>query len=69
MTKKPEQSEQPAGESKTAQCPICDGAVDVESPNFPFCSGRCRLVDLGNWMKGDYTISREIKESDFDDPA
>jgi len=23
---------------------------------FPFCSSRCRLLDLGKWLKGDYVI-------------
>jgi hypothetical protein len=56
-----------ASPSSGMTCPICDQQVDPKHPNAPFCSGRCRLVDLGNWMKGDYVISRDIKESDLDD--
>ena len=26
-------------------------------PSFPFCSERCRLVDLGRWIDGDYAIA------------
>lgn len=59
--------EEPRHDEPT-RCPICDAEVSPEHPNAPFCSGRCRLVDLGNWMKGEYVISREIKESDLDDP-
>lgn len=68
-----ERSNEPRGADESPhdgpmRCPICDAEVSPEHPNAPFCSGRCRLVDLGNWMKGDYVISREIKESDLDDP-
>ncbi len=28
----------------------------AEAPWFPFCSKRCRLVDLGRWLDSDYTI-------------
>ncbi len=39
-------------------CPICrkptDSALDAD---FPFCSARCRLLDLGNWADGSYRFS------------
>ena len=39
-------------------CPICRKPVDSEtSPDFPFCSERCRLLDLGNWSSEKYVIS------------
>lgn len=38
------------------KCPICKKEVAVGSPEFPFCSERCRLVDLGNWASGKYVI-------------
>ncbi len=28
----------------------------AENPAFPFCSGRCRLLDLGKWLGEDYRI-------------
>jgi len=39
-------------------CPVCK-KVDVkrEDPEFPFCSERCRLIDLGNWASEKYVIS------------
>lgn len=55
------------GDQSVTRCPICEAEVDPDHPNAPFCSGRCRLVDLGNWMKGDYVISREIKDADLDE--
>ncbi len=27
-----------------------------EYPDYPFCSGRCRLIDLGRWLDQKYTI-------------
>lgn len=39
-------------------CPICRKPVDMAaSPDFPFCSERCRLLDLGNWSSEKYVIS------------
>lgn len=43
------------------QCPICRKPVDSEtSPEFPFCSERCRLTDLGNWSSEKYRISEPV---------
>lgn len=42
------------------RCPICGkefaGTSLDDLPAFPFCSDRCRLIDLGRWIDGDYTI-------------
>jgi hypothetical protein len=38
------------------QCPICRKEVDDSSPIAPFCSERCRLIDLGNWASEKYVI-------------
>ncbi len=42
------------------RCPICSKAFAVETiddqPGFPFCSERCKLIDLGRWMDGNYAI-------------
>ena len=37
-------------------CPICRKSVALTDPVSPFCSERCRLLDLGNWASGRYTI-------------
>jgi endogenous inhibitor of DNA gyrase (YacG/DUF329 family) len=29
----------------------------MDDPNMPFCSDRCRLIDLGNWASDAYVIS------------
>jgi len=49
-----------------APCPICKTPTDPDAPTAPFCSSRCRLVDLGKWMREDYVISRELKDTDLD---
>jgi endogenous inhibitor of DNA gyrase (YacG/DUF329 family) len=38
-------------------CPICKKPVKLEDPEMPFCSERCREVDLGNWAMEKYVIS------------
>lgn len=38
------------------KCPICKKKVNLGDPEFPFCSERCRLVDLGNWASEKYVI-------------
>jgi tRNA threonylcarbamoyladenosine biosynthesis protein TsaE len=40
-------------------CPTCGRAASAELA--PFCSTRCRLVDLGRWMSGGYAISRPLE--------
>jgi uncharacterized protein len=39
------------------KCPICKKNVAPSNPYAPFCSDRCRLIDLGNWASGKYRIS------------
>ncbi len=50
-------------------CPICKKPVAPEEPDFPFCSERCRLIDLGNWATEKYVIPGGTKPSEpKDDP-
>ena len=37
-------------------CPICKKEVDEKNSEFPFCSERCRLIDLGNWASEKYVV-------------
>ena len=48
---------------RLAPCPIC-GKPPVQQFR-PFCSGRCRDVDLNRWLKGVYAIP--VTESDDED--
>lgn len=50
---------------QSAACPVCSAPVTTNSDAFPFCSDRCRLADLGQWLKGGYTISRPFDDDDF----
>jgi endogenous inhibitor of DNA gyrase (YacG/DUF329 family) len=44
------------------RCPTCKKLVLRTDPDFPFCSQRCRLVDLGKWASGGYVISTPITD-------
>ncbi len=58
------------------RCPICKKVVKSGDPEFPFCSDRCRTIDLGKWASGGYVIPpgqdaeeqiREITPEDSDE--
>ena len=50
------------------KCPTCKQNVALGSEDFPFCSERCRLIDLGNWSSEKYKISEPVfDESEFDE--
>ena len=51
--------------TKTIPCPICKKPVASASEDFPFCSERCRTIDLGKWASGDYKISSPILDPDL----
>jgi endogenous inhibitor of DNA gyrase (YacG/DUF329 family) len=44
------------------QCPICHKEVDPDDVFMPFCSERCRILDLGNWASEKYVISTPLAE-------
>lgn len=47
------------------RCPICDRVMQAQNstewPEFPFCSPRCKVIDLGRWLGGDYRIPPETE--------
>ena len=53
------------------RCPICNQKITPEhyrhSPFSPFCSERCKMIDLGNWLDQRYTVP--TKEADQDHPG
>lgn len=49
----------------TLRCPICRTLVPVTAEDAPFCSDRCRRIDLGKWASGDYKISSPILDPDL----
>ena len=55
------------------RCPICKTSTDSKAhKDFPFCSERCRMQDLGNWASEKYVVSdpifdeEEIEKADGD---
>lgn len=46
-------------------CPICGKPFEFSSfddqPAFPFCSDRCKLIDLGRWIDGNYMIPGDAR--------
>lgn len=56
------------------QCPICRKPVQEPPPDqplgiFPFCSERCKMVDLGRWLDGKYQIPVTISEDEDENEA
>jgi len=47
-------------------CPTCQKAVPwiTEQLFRPFCSERCRLIDLGEWVAGEKVISEPVSQHD-----
>jgi hypothetical protein len=47
------------------ECPLCKRVVEDARPDFgprPFCSERCRLLDLSNWLNETYRFPCEDDE-------
>jgi uncharacterized protein len=61
---RPERPEPPATARKGRRCPIC-GKPTAEATR-PFCSARCRDVDLNRWLSGVYIVPGS--ENDEEDP-
>jgi endogenous inhibitor of DNA gyrase (YacG/DUF329 family) len=49
----------PSKRTLKLRCPICKKVVKSGDPEFPFCSDRCRTIDLGKWASGAYVIPTE----------
>jgi endogenous inhibitor of DNA gyrase (YacG/DUF329 family) len=50
---------------KALRCPTCKTIVLADSEDFPFCSDRCRLIDLGKWASGGYVISSPVHDPEL----
>jgi endogenous inhibitor of DNA gyrase (YacG/DUF329 family) len=51
------------------QCPICKRPVEEKTraernSSYPFCSERCKLIDLGRWLDGKYQVPVVDREGD-----
>ena len=49
---------------RSLRCPTCRKIVLRDEAEFPFCSERCRLIDLGKWASGGYVISTALDPND-----
>ena len=53
----------------TFECPTCRKSFAVarreDAPFRPFCSERCKLIDLGRWLDGTYAVSEPMKLDDL----
>jgi len=58
------------------RCPVCKKVVEAppqkhpeQAKLFPFCSRRCKLIDLGAWLDGKYKLISEPKTQDKIEPT
>jgi endogenous inhibitor of DNA gyrase (YacG/DUF329 family) len=54
--------------SRTVSCPRCGAPVrwGAESPFRPFCSERCKMIDLGAWASEEYRVEAKGEDEDPD---
>lgn len=52
-------------------CPVCKkpAAPRKENRAFPFCSDRCRAVDLGKWLGEEYRVPDRPEEQEDGQPS
>jgi len=58
------------GNSRTVSCPRCGVPVSwgAQSPFRPFCSERCKMIDLGAWANEDYRVAVKAEDNGVDLP-
>jgi endogenous inhibitor of DNA gyrase (YacG/DUF329 family) len=50
-------------------CPACRKKGDWFADKYgPFCSERCKLIDLGKWFNSEHAISRPLSDPDLPEP-
>jgi len=54
--------------AETAKCPICKRVIASDAQWRPFCSARCRTVDLGSWLSESYRVAAASQDEE-DDPG
>lgn len=56
---------------KKIKCPQCsDPSIwDESNASRPFCSDRCKLIDLGAWASEEYQLPASPSVDDYDDQA
>jgi uncharacterized protein len=51
--------------ARLSKCPVCQKSTNPE--HKPFCSHRCKDVDLARWFRGDYSVP--ATQDEFNDEA
>ncbi len=47
------------------KCPVCKKTIPWEqNPYRPFCSYRCKMIDLGKWLKEEYRVRGEKPDTE-----
>ena len=61
----------PRPSKRTAPCPRCGQRAALDAGNAwpPFCSERCKMIDLGKWASEQYAIPAQEQSRDVDDDA
>lgn len=58
---------QAPAKKRLVSCPQCKELVEysIDNPYRPFCSQRCKLIDLGEWASESYRIPQALKPDDL----
>ena len=55
---------------KAPRCPICRKPIADADPKWrPFCSERCKLLDLAKWLDAEYAIPGPPADADRSEPG
>ncbi len=59
------------GSMAESKCPCCGAKAAAREQNraFPFCSARCRTIDLGAWLTEEYRVPVTEDETERDGPG
>ena len=53
---------------KVIRCPQCKKTIEINNnPSKPFCSERCKMIDLGGWLTEQHKVSEEKDSESIDD--
>ena len=50
-----------------ARCPQCKSDVEEGTEFRPFCSERCKMVDLGRWFGEEFVVSRTMTPLEYEE--
>ena len=53
-----------SGETESMKCPTCgEETMWADNPSRPFCSERCRVIDLGKWASEEYVVTLPLEDN------